>query len=182
MTQTRLHERRNERRRPDRSNPTGRASSPCRQSSRCAASPRPASPPIPGPSARYEWLLGARLPDGSWPAGPKADLGGPGQAVAARTRIPTAPTRAGLPLGHDRRRRLPRLASPNAADPTPPASASTISSRRNPRRIDPRLGGLPTCRTRTCAGTGDLLRHLRSRLPPRPRFPMRCVARRPPRT
>jgi hypothetical protein len=23
----------------------------------------------------YEWLLGARLPDGSWPAGPKADLG-----------------------------------------------------------------------------------------------------------
>lgn len=27
----------------------------------------------------YEWLLSARLPDGSWPAGPKADLGGPGQ-------------------------------------------------------------------------------------------------------
>ena len=23
----------------------------------------------------YEWLLGARLPDGSWPSGPKADLG-----------------------------------------------------------------------------------------------------------
>jgi len=23
----------------------------------------------------YEWLLGVRLPDGSWPAGPKADLG-----------------------------------------------------------------------------------------------------------
>lgn len=28
----------------------------------------------------YEWLLGARLPDGSWPAGPKADLGGPGRS------------------------------------------------------------------------------------------------------
>ncbi len=27
----------------------------------------------------YEWLLGVRLPDGSWPAGPKADLGGPGR-------------------------------------------------------------------------------------------------------
>lgn len=27
----------------------------------------------------YEWLVGARLPDGSWPAGPKADLGGPGR-------------------------------------------------------------------------------------------------------
>ncbi|MGI8870784.1 MAG: hypothetical protein ACR2F6_18575 [Mycobacteriales bacterium] len=27
----------------------------------------------------YEWLLGERLPDGSWPAGPKADLGGPGR-------------------------------------------------------------------------------------------------------
>lgn len=27
----------------------------------------------------YEWLLGERLPDGSWPAGPKADLGGAGR-------------------------------------------------------------------------------------------------------
>jgi len=27
----------------------------------------------------YEWLTDNRLPDGSWPAGPKADLGGPGQ-------------------------------------------------------------------------------------------------------
>jgi hypothetical protein len=27
----------------------------------------------------YEWLLGARLPDGSWPAGPKADLGQAGR-------------------------------------------------------------------------------------------------------
>jgi hypothetical protein len=27
----------------------------------------------------YEWLLGTRLPDGSWPAGPKADLGDPGR-------------------------------------------------------------------------------------------------------
>ncbi|MEQ7007399.1 hypothetical protein ABN028_14580 [Actinopolymorpha sp. B17G11] len=27
----------------------------------------------------YEWLLGVRLPDGSWPSGPKADLGGPGR-------------------------------------------------------------------------------------------------------
>jgi hypothetical protein len=27
----------------------------------------------------YEWLLGARHPDGSWPSGPKADLGGPGR-------------------------------------------------------------------------------------------------------
>lgn len=27
----------------------------------------------------YEWLVGARLPDGSWPAGPKADLGTPGR-------------------------------------------------------------------------------------------------------
>ncbi|HEY9290225.1 MAG TPA: hypothetical protein VIP98_02990 [Microlunatus sp.] len=27
----------------------------------------------------YEWLLGVRLPDGSWPAGPKADLGQPGR-------------------------------------------------------------------------------------------------------
>jgi hypothetical protein len=27
----------------------------------------------------YEWLLRERLHDGSWPAGPKADLGGPGQ-------------------------------------------------------------------------------------------------------
>ncbi|WP_329477822.1 hypothetical protein OG555_37150 [Kribbella sp. NBC_01484] len=26
----------------------------------------------------YEWLVGARLEDGSWPAGPKADLGRPG--------------------------------------------------------------------------------------------------------
>ncbi|MEV5966044.1 hypothetical protein AB0L70_30025 [Kribbella sp. NPDC051952] len=29
----------------------------------------------------YEWLLGVRLEDGSWPAGPKADLGGPGRPV-----------------------------------------------------------------------------------------------------
>ena len=43
--------------------------------SRCGASPRPGSPPTLGPSAAYEWLLGVRLPDGSWPAGPKADLG-----------------------------------------------------------------------------------------------------------
>ena len=28
----------------------------------------------------YEWLLGVRLPDGSWPAGPKADLGEGGRA------------------------------------------------------------------------------------------------------
>jgi len=27
----------------------------------------------------YEWLLRERLPDGSWPSGPKADLGGPGR-------------------------------------------------------------------------------------------------------
>jgi hypothetical protein len=27
----------------------------------------------------YEWLLSERLLDGSWPAGPKADLGGPGR-------------------------------------------------------------------------------------------------------
>jgi hypothetical protein len=27
----------------------------------------------------YEWLLGARLDDGSWPAGHRADLGGPGR-------------------------------------------------------------------------------------------------------
>ncbi len=27
----------------------------------------------------YEWLLGVRRPDGSWPAGPKADLGAPGK-------------------------------------------------------------------------------------------------------
>jgi hypothetical protein len=27
----------------------------------------------------YEWLLSERLDDGSWPAGPKADLGGPGR-------------------------------------------------------------------------------------------------------
>jgi hypothetical protein len=27
----------------------------------------------------YEWLLRERLADGSWPAGPKADLGGPGR-------------------------------------------------------------------------------------------------------
>jgi hypothetical protein len=27
----------------------------------------------------YEWLLGVRLPDGSWPAGPKADLGRAGR-------------------------------------------------------------------------------------------------------
>lgn len=27
----------------------------------------------------FEWLLGARLPDGSWPAGPKADLGKDGR-------------------------------------------------------------------------------------------------------
>ncbi|MGH3487827.1 MAG: hypothetical protein ACRDP8_07915 [Actinopolymorphaceae bacterium] len=27
----------------------------------------------------YEWLVGVRLPDGSWPSGPKADLGGPGR-------------------------------------------------------------------------------------------------------
>ena len=27
----------------------------------------------------YEWLLGERLPDGSWPAGPKSDLGGAGR-------------------------------------------------------------------------------------------------------
>lgn len=27
----------------------------------------------------YEWLIGACLPDGSWPAGPKADLGTPGR-------------------------------------------------------------------------------------------------------
>lgn len=27
----------------------------------------------------YEWLLGTRLPDGSWPAGPKADLGDAGR-------------------------------------------------------------------------------------------------------
>ncbi|WP_152361999.1 hypothetical protein [Microlunatus speluncae] len=27
----------------------------------------------------YDWLVGARLPDGSWPAGPKGDLGGPGR-------------------------------------------------------------------------------------------------------
>lgn len=29
----------------------------------------------------YEWLLGVRLPDGSWPAGPKADLGAAGRPV-----------------------------------------------------------------------------------------------------
>jgi hypothetical protein len=29
----------------------------------------------------YEWLLGERLPDGSWPAGPKADLGDAGGPV-----------------------------------------------------------------------------------------------------
>ena len=29
--------------------------------------------------AAYEWLVGARLPDGSWPSGAKADLGGPGR-------------------------------------------------------------------------------------------------------
>jgi hypothetical protein len=29
----------------------------------------------------YEWLLDARLPDGSWPAGPKADLGEGGRAA-----------------------------------------------------------------------------------------------------
>lgn len=29
----------------------------------------------------YEWLLGARLQDGSWPAGPKADLGTAGRPV-----------------------------------------------------------------------------------------------------
>jgi hypothetical protein len=27
----------------------------------------------------YDWLVGVRLPDGSWPSGPKADLGGPGR-------------------------------------------------------------------------------------------------------
>jgi hypothetical protein len=27
----------------------------------------------------YDWLVGERLPDGSWPSGPKADLGGPGR-------------------------------------------------------------------------------------------------------
>jgi hypothetical protein len=27
----------------------------------------------------YEWLLGERLTDGSWPAGPKGDFGGPGR-------------------------------------------------------------------------------------------------------
>jgi hypothetical protein len=31
----------------------------------------------------YDWLLGVRLPDGSWPAGPKADLGGLGRPVPA---------------------------------------------------------------------------------------------------
>lgn len=31
----------------------------------------------------YEWLLGERLPDGSWPAGPKADLGGRGRPSPA---------------------------------------------------------------------------------------------------
>jgi len=29
----------------------------------------------------YEWLLGTRLPDGSWPAGPKADLGTAGRPI-----------------------------------------------------------------------------------------------------
>ncbi|TCO51364.1 hypothetical protein EV646_101347 [Kribbella antiqua] len=33
----------------------------------------------PGAERAYEWLLRERLPDGSWPAGPKADLGGPGR-------------------------------------------------------------------------------------------------------
>jgi hypothetical protein len=31
----------------------------------------------------YEWLLGERLPDGSWPAGPKADLGQGGRPSLA---------------------------------------------------------------------------------------------------
>lgn len=39
----------------------------------------------------YDWLTGVRLPDGSWPSGPKADLGKPGkqsQAERAYRRLP----------------------------------------------------------------------------------------------
>ena len=120
----------------------------------------------------YEWLVGARLQDGSWPAGPKADLGRPGAPAPTREGIPPADPRAGLPIGDDRRRCLPGDAPRATTIRRRPDRRRPPTRPRDPGRVDPRVGGVPAGRARTGDGTGHVLRHLRSRLPPRPRLPL----------
>lgn len=43
----------------------------------------------------YEWLAGVRLPDGSWPSGPKGDLGGPGKPSQAEREYRRLPRGSG---------------------------------------------------------------------------------------
>lgn len=43
----------------------------------------------------YDWLLEARLPDGSWPSGPKADLGGKGRPAPPEKEYRRLPHGAG---------------------------------------------------------------------------------------
>ena len=111
--------------------------------SRCAASPPRASPPILAPNEPTNGSSVPRLQDGSWPAGPKADLGRPGAPVPPEKEYRRLHPRCRVA---DRRRPAPWPAwrcTPSDGDPTPPGSASTTSSPARPGTRRPSAGRCP---------------------------------------
>ena len=103
----------------------------------------------------------------------------PRPALTAGEGLSTTHPRSRLPLGDNGRGGLPRTAPRTETIGRRPHRRRPPARTRDPRRVDPRLGTLPPRRARTRDGTGHLPRHLRSRLPPRPRLPLRRLTRRP---
>ena len=118
-------------------------SSPCRPSCRCAGIAAAGFATDPRAERAYEWLLGVRLHDGSWPAGPKADLGRPAGPA------PPEKDYRRLTRGHGCRSATTgavaclALHPERDGDPRPPASASTTSSPARPGTRRPSAGRCP---------------------------------------